>query len=222
MNSKKISIFIVDDHPLMRQALKTCILAESDMEVTGQAENGKEALELVSKSQPDVILIDLLMPKMDGFETIEHLLNETPQLKILVITSVEEESKILKVMSLGAMGYLLKDTKRDEIIKAIRTVYAGDSYLPPNIARKLINILRQPPAQETKAKELVASLTGREKDVFEMLGQGYSNQKIAKELHISVATVRVHRHNISNKFGFQNRREVVVYAVEQRLKNNPK
>lgn len=203
----------------MRHALKTSILAEPDMEVTGQAENGREALELVSKSQPDVILIDLLMPKMDGFETIEKLLDKMPQLKILVITSVEEESKILKVMSLGAMGYLTKDTKRDEIIKAIRTVYAGDSYLPPNIARKLINIIRQPPAQETKTRELVASLTDREKDVFEMLGQGFSNQKIGKELHISVATVRVHRHNIANKFGFQNRREVVVYAVEQRLKN---
>ncbi len=212
----KINIVIVDDHPLMRQALQFAIEAEADMRVVGQAADGSQALQVIAACRPDVVVLDLLMPQMDGIETIARLVAVQTPPKILVVSSVEDEAQILQALSAGASGYLTKAADRDEIVAAIRAVQAGDSYLPPHIAAKVMRAVRQD-AQDRAAGPL-AALTKRERAVLDLLGQGYSNQQIARALNITPATARVHLLNIMGKLGFEHRHQAVAYAARQRKK----
>ena len=213
----KINVVIVDDHPLMRQALQFAIEAEADMRVAGQAANGQEALQVIAACQPDVIAscvvaLDLLMPQMDGLETLTQLCTCQPAPKILVVSSVEEEAVILQALRAGASGYLTKAAERSDIIAAIRAVHSGDVYLPSQIMAKVMRAVRKSPAAPPRECE---ALTKREQTVLEMLGQGQTNQSIAETLHIVPATVRVHVSHIMGKLGFENRYQLVAYAARQ-------
>jgi DNA-binding NarL/FixJ family response regulator len=207
-----IRIVIVEDHPLMRQALQLALEAEPDMQVIGLAAQGHAALQLVADNRPDLVLLDLLMPHMDGFEVIRQLADTHPEVKILVVSSVTEPDKILQAVSSGASGYLTKDADRAEIMAAIRAIYAGDAYLPPGVAATLMRTLQQPAAPEPASP----SLTRREQELFDLLGRGLSNPQIAHTLHIAEATVRVHLTHLLDKLGLNHRNEAVAQAARQR------
>ncbi|MBC8509488.1 MAG: response regulator transcription factor [Chloroflexi bacterium] len=217
---KKIRVFIVDDHPLMRIALDEVVDTVSDMEVVGQAADGDEALSSISSVKPDIVLMDLLMPKMNGFEVIQLLRADYPDIPILVLSSEAKESSILQAMRSGAKGYLTKGVQREELIGAIRTVAMGDVYLPPTIAEKLLNSLQQPRVSQEEKGIYSDPLTERQKEIFELLGQGLSDPEIAQTLHISKSTVRGHMRSIINKLGIDSRRELVLHAIRQQYEKN--
>jgi DNA-binding NarL/FixJ family response regulator len=216
--TKKTKVLIVDDHPLMRNALEASINIAPDMEVVAEATTGLDALALVPAHKPDIILMDLMMPKMDGFEAISALCEIDPDCRILVLSSATEETKIVRAIQSGAMGYITKNAHRDELVKAIRSVAAGETYLPPKVATKLINRFRTPTAGKKDREKTILPLSDRENEVFDLLGQGISNLKIAETLFISKSTVRVHLRNIIIKRGYRDRHEAVMAAVEERLK----
>jgi len=206
----KIKILVVDDHPMMREALQTALSEEADMQVVGEASNGNEALQLVAERNPNVILMDLLMPGMDGLETIARIFTENPQAKILVVTSLEDEEKIMAAVQAGALGYFPKTAPRTYLLEAIRKVADGVPYLPVGIAQKLFNSIRK---MKVPARSAVDEpLTSRQGEILALLGEGRSDQEIATTLHLEEATVRSHVHNIIQRLGLENRAQAVAYA----------
>lgn len=210
-----IKVVIVDDHPLMRQALRFALAAEPDMQVIGEATNGGEALAVIAAGQPDVVVLDLLMPQVDGLDILARLSAEQAASKILVISSLEDETTILQALRAGASGYLSKTAEREEIVAAIRAVQAGDMYLPGHITTKVLRALQHSAAGQAAPLPKRDALTKREQTVLELLGQGQSNQQIAVVLHITPATVRVHLAHILDKLGFAYRDQAVAYAARQ-------
>jgi len=206
-----IRILIVDDHPLMREALANGIHNEPGMTVIHQAQRGKEALALIDELHPDVVLLDLYMPGMDGIEVLQEISRQKLETRVIVLTSSHEDTNVLQAVRAGAHGYLLKEFTRDRILQAIRTVAAGQKYLPPEIAEKMANAVR------TEA-EAPIQLTKREEEVLDLLGEGLSDPKISVRLSISQSTVRVHIRNIILKLYLENRGEVVEYAVHRRMR----
>lgn len=211
-----IRVFLVDDHPLMRNALEMAIEAAYDMQVVGEAANGAEALEMIPLINPDIVLMDLMMPEINGLVAIRALTKSHPEIRILVLSSVEKEAEIVEALQSGALGYVTKSAQRDELLQAIRTVWAGEAYLPPKIATKVINTVRNGGIEVDKPATS-KPITVRQKDVLKLLGQGFSNKHIAEELHIAEATVRVHISHMMDTLGFDNRRELVVYAVKETI-----
>lgn len=218
----KIHVLIVDDHPLMRDALRSAIEAEADMEVVGEAANGRVAVEQASALQPDVIVMDLFMPGMDGLEATAAICAALPQTLILVLTSSTEEPTVLAAIQAGAHGYLLKDARRPELLEAIRELNRAHTYLPSQVALKLIHSVRRPPTATAPSlggsshhEAPSESLTPREREVFRLLGQGHSNREIAQVLHVSEATVRVHVSRIVGKLGLENRGQAIAQAARQ-------
>ncbi len=210
--TRNIRVMVVDDHPLMRRALVAAVETEFDLTVVGTATDGYEAQVLARELQPDVILMDLLMPGCGGIEAIEVILTWSPEVKILVVTSLEEDAEIIRAIQAGAVGYLTKATDTEELLNAIRLVYRGGSYLPDRIAARLMASVRNGIDDETPEAK-TEDLTQREKEILKLLGQGYTNAQIGETLHISRSTVNVHLHNITNKLCLANRRELIAYAV---------
>lgn len=214
----KIRILIADDHPLMRDALVTALEAELDMLVIGQASDGHEAVTLAQQLYPDVILMDLLMPGMDGITAVTAILASQPAIKILILTSLSDEHSIQAAAQAGAMGYITKEAIRPELLRAIRTVAGGEPYLPPEITLKLLHGMRDrallsPPAPPAQIKP---ALTARQQEVLTLLGQGYSNREIALALYISETTVRSHTLHILNRLGLESRAQAIVYATQHK------
>ncbi len=208
-----IKVLIVDDHPVVRRGLRTLITSEAGMTPVGEAANGLEALVQVKALQPDVILLDMVMPKMDGLETITAIKREVPTARILVLTSFAEDEKVFPAIKAGALGYLLKDSSPEELIEAIRNVYAGASSLHPTIARKLINEFSQP----TNLPPTELPLTSREAEVLKLVARGLTNQEITEQLVISEWTVRTHVRNIMEKLHLANRTQAALYALREGL-----
>ncbi|NOZ48629.1 MAG: response regulator transcription factor [Chloroflexi bacterium] len=218
-----IRVLVVDDHPLMREALIAALTTEPDMEVAGEAATGQEAVEQAQALQPDVIIMDLLMPGVDGIEAIATIQAELPRTRILAITSSIDGGRVLDAVRAGALGYLLKDVRRGELIRAIREVNRGTPYLPPQVALQLIQGVRQLPPQAPPSPQQPTighdgiELTSRQKEVFILLGQGLSNREIADKLVVSQVTVRSHIYHILGKLGLHNRSQAVAYAVREGL-----
>ena len=210
----KIRLLIADDHPMMREALLTALAEEADIEIVSEASNGIEALKLAEEYRPDVILMDLLMPGMDGLEAIGRILEANPQAKILVVTSLEDEDKVLAAVQAGALGYFPKTAPRLYLLEAIRKVADGIPYLPAGIAQKLFKGIR---AMRAPARSAVDEpLTTRQEEILALIGEGRSDQEIAKTLHLEEATVRSHVHNILQRLGMETRAQVVAYANGRR------
>jgi NarL family two-component system response regulator LiaR len=209
-----IRILIVDDHPLMREALENAIETEPGMHVVGQAASGREGVMLTHELNPDVILMDLLMPEMDGVEATKIILAEYPRAKILTFTSMSEEGKVVAAIQAGALGFVTKDAPRRELLDAIRVVATGEPCLPPEIALKLFQGVRKQKEHPLVPymEDLAARLTPRQEEVLSLLGKGYSNQQIAQSLYLSEATVRTHVHHIINRLGFESRSQAIAYA----------
>ena len=208
-----IRILIADDHAVVRRGLKTLINSEPGMELIDEAADGVEAIEKAQALQPDVILLDLVMPHKDGLEAIVEIKKENPDARILVLTSFADDDKVFTAIKAGALGYLLKDSSPEELLDAIRDIYRGESSLPPAIARKLIRELSRP--SELPSSE--ESLTGREVDILKLVAQGLTNQEIADKLMISEWTVRTHVRNILSKLHLANRTQAALYALREGL-----
>ena len=208
-----IRILIADDHAVVREGLRALIEAKPDMELVGEAEDGAEAVLLAHSLKPDVILLDLVMPRMDGIEAISEIRRENPAARILVLTSFAGDDKVFPAIKAGALGYLLKDSSSQALIQAIREVYRGESSLHPTIARKLIRELNRP-SPTTPAESL---LTEREEAVLKLVAGGLSNQEIAEILIISERTVSCHVSNILEKLHLANRTQAALYALREGL-----
>ena len=215
----KIGVMVVDDHPLMRDAICSAIEAEEDMQVTGAAADGFAALELVQTRQVQVAVVDLLMPGMDGLETIAALRLSAPQVRVLVLTSSTEEHKVLEALRAGASGYLLKDAQRSDLMEAIRQVQRGQVYLPQEVAARLVSSLQtsgsipSSPQPGLEKGGSLAPLTDRQAQILELLGQGASNQEIAQKLVVSEATIRSHIFHLASRLGLKTREQVAAYAA---------
>jgi len=208
-----IRILMADDHPVVRRGLRTLISSEPGMELVDEAVDGVEAVEKVQLHQPDVILLDLMMPRMGGLEAIGEIKKDNPDARILILTSFAEDDKVFPAIKAGALGYLLKDSSPDELLEAIRDVYRGESSLHPTIARKLINELNQPP----DLPPTTDPLTEREVDILRLVAQGLTNHEIAERLVLSEWTVRTHVRNILDKLHLANRTQAALYALREGL-----
>jgi NarL family two-component system response regulator LiaR len=211
--SKPIRVLIVDDHAIVRKGIRVLLSTEPDIEVAGEAQDGRQAIAEATRLQPDVILMDLVMPEVDGITAIQHITVHQPQVRILVLTSFATDDKIFPAIKAGALGYLLKDSSPRELIQAIHQVCRGESFLHPLVARKLLEELSQPPTQPPTPDPL----TGREVEVLRLLAQGQSNQEIAAVLMISEATVRTHVSNILSKLHLASRTQAALYALREGL-----
>jgi len=207
--SEPIRILIADDHFVVRQGLAALLVARNGMEVVGEAATGREAVELARKLQPDVILIDMIMPELEGPEAIALIKQENPKARILVLTSFGESKQVAAALQAGALGYLLKDSSPDDLLHAIRSVHRGSLVLTQDLALKLMQTQPAPTALD--------QLTEREADVLRLLAQGQSNQEIAVNLSISMTTVRSHVSNILLKLNVSNRTQAALVAQERRL-----
>jgi len=213
--SNPIRILIVDDHAVVREGLRSFIQIKPDMEVVGEAADGIEAVEKALSLEPDVILLDIVMPRLDGVGTIEQLNQEGCTSRILVITSFAEDEQIFPAIKAGALGYLLKDSMPNELIQAIRDVYRGEPCLHPTIARKLMDELKRDP--DLPPTEL--PLTERELEVLILIAQGYSNREIGEQLHLSERTVGKYTSNILDKLHLANRTQAALYALRKGIAN---
>ncbi len=200
-----IRILLVDDHAVVRQGLKMFLGLDADLEVAGEAENGEEAIRLTRSLQPDVVLMDLLMPVMDGITAIGHIRREFPDTEVIALTSVLEDEAVMKAMRAGAIGYLLKDTQAEELRRAIKAAAAGQVQLSPQAAARLLREVRVPDSPE--------KLTERETDVLRLLALGRANKEIALELNVSEKTVKTHVSSILRKLDVPSRTQAALYAV---------
>lgn len=211
--SNPIRVMIVDDHPVVRRGIKSLLGEEEDIQVIGEAVNGKDALEKIAALQPDVILMDLVMPEMGGIEAIEKITALHPNARILVMTSFAADDKVFPSIKAGALGYLLKDSDPEDLIRMIRQVYRGELSIHPTIARKVIQELNRP-VQEPLTP---SPLTEREMEILQLLAQGVENKEIALRLCVQDATVRTHVSNILGKLQLANRVQATLYALRTGL-----
>jgi len=208
--SQTIKVMLVDDHNVVRSGLATFLRAYEDLELVGEAKHGLEAVSLCHKHQPDVILMDLIMPEMDGIAATQAILQDYPEIKIIAMTSFDEEELVHGVLAAGAISYLLKNVTSDELARAIRDAASGRSTLSPEAARVLVQATR--PTMQSSFE-----LTDREREVLDLVVQGNSNQQIAKALVISLATVKAHISNILSKLQVSSRAEAIAYAIKHKL-----
>lgn len=206
-----IRVLIVDDHAIVRNGLQALLDTEPDIEVVGEAENGQQAVALAKQHRPDVILMDLEMPVMNGIEAIGEITASDIDSRILVLTSFATDDKVFPAIKAGAVGYLLKNTAPDELTAAIRRVNRGESSLDPLVARKLLEELTGPTAKP----QLEDPLTEREEEVLRLVAKGYSNKQIAAELYISETTVRSHVSSILGKLHLASRTQAALYALRE-------
>jgi two-component system, NarL family, response regulator LiaR len=209
-----IRVLIVDDHAVVRMGLKMFFDHQSDIEVVGEAADGSEGVAMARRLEPDVVLMDLLMPTMDGVTAIGRIKAERPEIEIVTMTSFIEEEKVTAALEAGASGYVLKDAEAEEVAAAVRAAYAGEVHLDPAVARLLAQRMR---ARKSPEEELTEPLTDREKDVIRLLGQGKSNKEIGAELFITERTARTYVSNILGKLGLASRTQAALYAVEHKL-----
>jgi two-component system, NarL family, response regulator LiaR len=208
-----IRVLIVDDHAIVRKGIRALLSEASGFEVVGEVGDGQAAVLAADELQPDVILMDLLMPGMDGIEATRQITSRQPKTRILVLTSFAADNKVFPAIKAGATGYLLKDSSPEELVRAIRQVHHGEPSLHPSIARKLLQEIARP-AELQPAPE---ALTAREMEVLRLIAQGLSNQEIADRLVVSEATVRAHVSRILGKLHLASRTQAALYAVREGL-----
>lgn len=211
MNSAHvIRVMLVDDHNVVRSGLATFLRAYDDLELVAEAKNGVEAVRMCHEKRPDVILMDLVMPEMDGIAATRAILADSPEIKIIAMTSFEDEKLVQGVLAAGAISYLIKNVTADELARAIRDAISGRSTLSPEAARVLVQATRP-------TKQPLFDLTEREREVLQLVVNGHSNQQIAETLVISITTVKAHISNILSKLQVSSRAEAIAYALKNKL-----
>jgi DNA-binding NarL/FixJ family response regulator len=215
MNSKK-KMLIVEDHQLLREGLKTMISAFENIEIVGEADDGLDAIRKVRKIQPDIILLDLSMPKMDGISIMKEVKSQFPDIKILVLTIHEVDHYVLEAFDSGADGYCIKNASRKELELAIKSVINGQRYVSPGITSKILEGYIEG-HKKLKEKSTWDTVTQREREILKLIAEGYLNKEIAEFLNISVKTVEKHRANIMKKLNLHNVASLTAYAIERGL-----
>ncbi len=212
-NMEKIRIVIAEDHAVVRQGTRSLLEREDDLEVVGEAADGEQAVSLISQLRPDVAIVDIAMPKLNGIEVTRQVKSVLPSTAILVLTAYDNDEYIFALLEAGAAGYLLKDADSQEVVKAVRAVHAGESILSPVIAHKVIGRLKSPPV--TDAEKPAGELSEREIDVLKLAAKGMSNGDIGTALFISRRTVQGHLSSVFNKLGVGSRTEAIFQAVKR-------
>ena len=215
--NQKIKLLVAYRHSLLRQALRTALASQNDIEVVQEAADGKEAIELAEKTQPDVVVMDTQMPVVSGVEATAHIRKRVGQARVLLLTLGADDEMILNILRAGAAGCLLKDADLNELMLAIRTVHRGGSYLSPEIADRMVqNYVRfaDKPGEERPRREL---LSVREREILQLVAEGHGNQQIAAKLCLSVKTVEAHKAHIMRKLNVQGRTELIKYAIRKGL-----
>ena len=204
-------VLIADDHAIVRAGLRALLLEDAEFDLVGEAAGGYEAIELVEKKQPDVLVLDLSMPDLDGISVTRSLKLRFPDLRILILTLHEDEALLREAIKAGAAGYILKRAAESELLTAIQVILRGDLYVDPSMVRTLFSESRQSPTTPPTSEE---TLTPREIEILKLIVEGYTNRQIGEHLNISIRTVEGHRANISDKLGLHSRLELVRYARE--------
>ncbi len=213
--AEMIKVLIVDDHQVVRQGLRTFLELHEDILVVGEAGNGSDAIAMAARLTPDVILMDLVMPVMDGIAATGQIKSICPDTRVIALTSFTEDDKIFPAIQAGASSYLLKDVTPDELVDAIRAVHHGETRLHPDVMRRLVEqVARQPAARHGG---YVPVLTEREREVIKLVAEGQSNRRIAESLTISEKTVKAHISNILGKLGLSDRTQMAIYAIRNGL-----
>lgn len=207
-----IKVLIVDDHEMVRIGVSAYLSTQPDIEIVAEAKDGKEAIDIALSLRPDIILMDLVMKEMDGIEATRQIIDEWPEAKIIIVTSFIDDDKVYPALEAGAKSYLLKTSNANEIARAIRSTYEGQSILEPEVTGKIMTKMQRP-----KQTPLHEQLTEREKEVLLLMSEGKSNQEISDELFISIKTVKVHVSNILAKLEVQDRTQAVIYAFQHDL-----
>jgi NarL family two-component system response regulator LiaR len=213
MSQTPIRVLIVDDHTMVRKGICALLAEIEGIEVVGEADNGQEAVAQAERLRPDVILMDLAMPKMDGIEATRQIKTNQPESRILVMTSFAADDKVFPAIKAGALGYLLKESAPEDLVQAIRQIHGGESWLHPTIARKVLQEIARPSDRPPTPDPL----TEREAEVLRLVAQGLSNQDIARKLNISDPTVRTHVSNIMGKLRLATRIKAALYALREGL-----
>jgi NarL family two-component system response regulator LiaR len=209
--AETIRVLVADDHAVVRQGLRTFLELQEDIEVVADVADGRQALDAVAEHDPDVVLMDLVLPEVDGVEAIRRIASERPRVRVIALTSFLDDDKLFPAVRAGAAGYLLKDVEPAELVKAIRAVHAGEGLLHPAVASRLM--------EEVAAgggREAPDNLTPREREVVGLIARGRSNKRIALELGISEKTVKTHVSSILGKLGLTDRTQVALHAVRER------
>lgn len=210
----KARILIADDHPLLREAMRNAFEQHKDMEVLGEAGDGEEAVKLASELKPDIVIMDIVMPKISGIEATKQIRKASPTTAVLILTAYNDDRYVIGLLEAGAAGYLLKSASSQTLVDAIRTVLAGESVLHPSIVAKILKYGLQVQAEGGERKT-EKQLTEREIEILKLAGKGMTNKNIAKELFLSIRTVKAHLYSVFNKLGVASRTEAIVTGVRE-------
>jgi|ERR1041385_2440170 DNA-binding NarL/FixJ family response regulator len=210
---KKLRVFVADDHAVLRDGLKALVNAQPDMEIVGEADNGQATRERVRELTPDILLMDISMPELNGVAAAELIKQECPSIKIIVLTAYKDRGYLHRFLKVGVSGYVLKISAADELIEAIRLVAKGGTYLDPEMADRSADEYME--SRRLKGEMRRKELTRREEDVLRLIAQGHSNKEIAQQLNIAVKTVESHKANLMQKLELRTRTEIVRYALRQ-------
>jgi two-component system, NarL family, response regulator LiaR len=205
----RIRVLVVDDHAVVREGLRTFLSLQDGIEVVGEAADGREAIAAARRLRPDVVLMDLVMPRVDGVQAMRELRDHVPGARVIVLTSFLEDDRLLPAIRAGAAGYLLKNVEPSELARAVRTADAGDALIDPAVAARLVDAL----ASDHRPEQ---PLTAREQDVLDLLARGYANKRIARELGIAEKTVKTHVSHVLAKLGVSDRTQAALYATRNR------
>jgi NarL family two-component system response regulator LiaR len=211
---QKISVLIVDDHPIVRQGLRTLLELQDDITVAGEAVNGKVAVELTARFKPDVVLMDLVMPELDGIAATRQIKALQQGTRVIALTSFVEDEKVIPAIQAGAVSFLLKDVSPNDLMEAIRAAYQGEARLHPTVIRKLMN---QVSSQPVTPQQIAPELTERELEVLRLVAEGLRNREIASKLVISEKTVKTHISSLLSKLGLEDRTQLAIYAIKKGL-----
>lgn len=216
---KPIRVLIADDHTIVRQGIRSLLQAESDIQVVGEAGDGREAVALTRELKPDVVVMDLTMPEMDGLEATRLIKQSVPETHVLALTMHEGNEYFFRVLQAGASGYVLKRAATNDLLSAVRASARGEVFLYPAVAKKIVTdyLSRAQKSGEGEAQATYAGLTGREREILTLIGEGLSNREIADRLVLSLSTVQTHYAHIMEKLNLQNRAELIKYAIRQGL-----
>jgi DNA-binding NarL/FixJ family response regulator len=211
----RIKVLIADDHKLIQDGLAALVGAEKDIVVVGEAADGLEAVEMTKALNPNVVVMDISMPRLDGIEAAHRILQSKCGAKVLMVTQYDYDEYIKRVVQAGASGYVLKHSSGQELVQAIRAVYAGDQFFTPSVSKRIVEAFVEQATGRTSRPGI--SLTHREREILQLIAEGHTNQEIGRKLHISVRTVEFHRANLSEKVGARDTAGLVKYAIQKRI-----